>query len=60
MVLVADRIDLVGLTPAQAADRILATDPDLAGFTCFSWNLTGTGDTCRELRRRGERSERRT
>ena len=38
----------------------LLAAPDLAGFTCFSWNLTDSGDTCRELRRRGERSERGT
>lgn len=44
---------LIGLSPLEAAEKILAAEPDLAGFSCYSWNIHESGATCRELRRRG-------
>lgn len=42
----------IGETQERIAERILAADPDLVGFTCFSWNIKDTGEVCRLLRRR--------
>lgn len=43
---------LVGVGAEEAAERVLAAQPDLVGFTCFSWSLRESGDVCRILRRR--------
>lgn len=52
----AERLDvhvlfLTGTDPTAFAERIAALEPDLVGFTCYSWNLAATARTARELRR---------
>lgn len=36
----------------QAAERVLAEQPDLIGFTCFSWSIRESGEVARILKRR--------
>jgi radical SAM superfamily enzyme YgiQ (UPF0313 family) len=38
--------------PEQAVERVLAEQPDLVGFTCFSWSIRESGEVCRLLKRR--------
>jgi radical SAM superfamily enzyme YgiQ (UPF0313 family) len=39
--------------PAEGvAERVLAWEPDLVGFTCYSWNLWDSGEAARAIRRR--------
>jgi len=54
---IADRVEVsilfLGGTDCEAfADRIAAQDPDLVGFTCYSWNLASTAETTRRLRQK--------
>ena len=37
--------------PEATADAIRAAEPDLVGFTCYSWNLARSGAVCRVLAR---------
>ena len=43
---------LESVAPGDAADRILAFEPDLIGVTCYSWNLEASGELSRLLKRR--------
>lgn len=43
---------LEGHTPERAAERVLADQPDLVGFTCFSWSIRESGEVARILKQR--------
>lgn len=52
---IAERIELTllfmsGIDTAGFAEQIAACDPDLVGFSCYSWNLDATARTSRRLR----------
>jgi tRNA A37 methylthiotransferase MiaB len=41
---------LTGSDTKAFAEQIATHDPDLVGFTCYSWNLEATAETTRKLR----------
>jgi radical SAM superfamily enzyme YgiQ (UPF0313 family) len=54
---IADQVDVsilfLGGTDCEAfAEQIAAQEPDLVGFTCYSWNLASTAETTRRLRQK--------
>lgn len=42
---------LEGVTPAQAAHKVLEYKPDLVGCSGYSWNLSATGEASRMMRK---------
>lgn len=48
-----DILFAVGTSPERVATEILARDPDLIGFSTYSWNLGANLETTRAVRRAG-------
>lgn len=47
-----DILFIEGGTAEQAAEQVLAKQPDLVGFTCFSWSIRESGEVARILKQR--------